>query len=56
MPLAMQVFTVWPFKQLLLRGASGNGGQYKIPPTYLFHFGGTDALRQPLHITNRLTG
>lgn len=51
-----QVMRAWPFKQAILRGGSQGQDKYRLPVSYLFHFGGTEPLREALFMTNRLTG
>lgn len=48
--------SMWPFKQLLLRGNAASAGKYALPVRHLTHFGDMQGLREALHLTNLLTG
>jgi hypothetical protein len=48
--------SMWPFKQLLLRGGAAAAAKYSLPCCHLHHFGDMRGLREALHLTNLLTG
>ena len=55
---ALQVMSLWPFRQMILRGGQRQQQEVQsgLQPHALFQFGDATEIRRVLGMTNRLTG
>ena len=56
--VSMQVMSLWPFRQMILRGGQRQQEAFStgLRPHALFQFGDATDIRRVLGMTNRLTG